>query len=169
MNRICIFGLCLALCLSFSACKRTGPGHSPAEGPAQNERTYSEPTEIPTEAPPAIADSSVVDLTQVSNMIAYAELFSMAMNPEEYVGKTVKLTGVYSFYADGDSGDTYRACTVSDNTMCCAQGIYFEPAENADLSLLPENGGVVTVQGEFQLYTMADGWASYHLVNTVIF
>lgn len=168
MKKILIFMLCAALAFSFSACGKRSEKSTGADTDIFKEEVNYEPTQTPTEAPPVIEDDSTVDLTNVSNMIAYAELFSMAMSPEEYVGKTVKLTGVYSSFFDENLNYTYRACTVSDNTSCCAQGIYFELGETADPSRLPENGEEVTIEGEFQLYTMADGYGSYHLVNTVI-
>ena len=79
------------------------------------------------------AESTFVDLTALSSTMVYAEVFAMMSSPEDYVGKTVKMQGIFSkgqLYAAGslNDGGTVFACVIQDATACCAQGIPFELA-----------------------------------------
>jgi len=79
-----------------------------------------------------------VDLTILSATMVYSEVYNIMLYPNEYVGKTIKMRGLYSVYYDESVDKYYHACIISDATACCAQGIEFElkdegqyPDENA--------------------------------------
>ncbi len=67
-----------------------------------------------------------VDLTALSATMVYSEVYNMMYYPENYVGKTVKMKGIYIVYHDEDSDKYYHGCVISDVTACCSQGIEFE-------------------------------------------
>ncbi len=96
------------------------------------------------------ADPSVdIDLTALSATMVYSEVFQMMYYPENYVGKTVKMNGLYDIYTDENSGKTYHACIIQDATACCAQGIEFNLTDEA----YPEADVLnVEVKGTFTLY-----------------
>ena len=94
-----------------------------------------------------------IDLTTLSSTMVYSEVYNMMYLPENYVGKTVKMEGTYSFMHDDVSGMDYYACIIQDATACCAQGIEFIP-NNPEAC--PEEGGTVTVVGVFDTYMEGD-------------
>ncbi|SDB08112.1 hypothetical protein [Butyrivibrio sp. INlla16] len=94
-------------------------------------------------------DTSEVDLTAMSSTMIYAEVYQMMMTPGMYVGRKVKMQGLYDIYHDDTTGKDYHSCIITDATACCAQGIEFELADGnypgTDIS-------EVTVEGIFNTY-----------------
>lgn len=116
-------------------------------------------TEQPETPPTAdTAESTLVDLTALSSTMVYAEVFAMMSSPEDYVGKTVKMQGIFSkgqLYAAGslNDGGTVFACVIQDATACCAQGIPFELAgDHTYPQDYPELGDTITVVGTFEIH-----------------
>ena len=103
-------------------------------------------------------ESGFVDLTALSSTMVYAEVFAMMSSPEDYVGKTVKMQGIFSkgqLYAAGslNDGGTVFACVIQDATACCAQGIPFELAgDHTYPQDYPELGDTITVVGTFEIH-----------------
>ena len=104
------------------------------------------------------AESTFVDLTALSSTMVYGEVFAMMSSPEDYVGKTVKMQGIFSkgqLYAAGslNEGGTVFACVIQDATACCAQGIPFELAgDHTYPQDYPELGDTITVVGTFEIH-----------------
>ena len=104
------------------------------------------------------AESAFVDLTALSSTMVYGEVFAMMSSPEDYVGKTVKMQGIFSkgqLYAAGslNDGGTVFACVIQDATACCAQGIPFELAGDRTYPQdYPELGDTITVVGTFEIH-----------------
>ena len=115
---------------------------------------------LPLETAPSkdTAESTFVDLTALSSTMVYAEVFAMMSSPEDYVGKTVKMQGIFSkgqLYAAGslNDGGTVFACVIQDATACCAQGIPFELAGDYTYPQdYPELGDTITVVGTFEIH-----------------
>ena len=103
-------------------------------------------------------DCGLVDLTALSSTMVYGEVFAMMSSPEDYVGKTVKMQGIFSkgqLYAAGslNDGGTVFACVIQDATACCAQGIPFELAgDHTYPQDYPELGDTITVVGTFEIH-----------------
>lgn len=115
---------------------------------------------LPLETAPSkdTGESGFVDLTTLSSTMVYAEVFAMMSSPEDYVGKTVKMQGIFSkgqLYAAGslNDGGTVFACVIQDATACCAQGIPFELAgDHTYPQDYPELGDTITVVGTFEIH-----------------
>ncbi|MCR4616744.1 MAG: hypothetical protein K5669_01015 [Lachnospiraceae bacterium] len=109
-----------------------------------------------------------IDLTDMGADMVYAEVYNMMARPNDYIGKTIKMTGLYSYYYDENSGKEYHACIIEDALACCSQGIEFVPTDNYKYpDDFPENGGYVTVTGVFDIYLEAD-FAFMTLRNAII-
>ena len=115
---------------------------------------------LPLETAPSkdTGESTFVDLTALSSTMVYAEVFAMMSSPEDYVGKTLKMQGIFSkgqLYAAGslNDGGTVFACVIQDATACCAQGIPFELAgDHTYPQDYPELGDTITVVGTFEIH-----------------
>ena len=107
------------------------------EGAAQAEPVYPKQQEASKTADDAVVDGVNprgvtknggdvdVDLTALSSTMIYAEVYNMAMSPEDYVGKTIKISGPYyaAYYEDTDLW--YHFVIIEDALACCQQGMEF--------------------------------------------
>ncbi len=94
-----------------------------------------------------------VDLTVLSSTMVYSEVYNMMISPEDYVGKRIKMEGIFSIYYDEVSEKKYFACIIMDATACCSQGIEFEPSDEYSYPEdFPEAGSFVCVEGVFDTY-----------------
>lgn len=134
--------LLLALLLTLSACGK-------------------EPETAVTESTQGKVD---VDLTALSSTMVYSEVYNMLTAPENYIGKTVKMTGGYSSFLDESTGAVYRVCMIADATACCAQGMEFVLKDGMEY---PEMETDITVVGTFQLYD-ENGTTYCHLIDASI-
>ena len=98
-------------------------------------------------------DGVDVDLTVLSSTMIYSEVYNMMYYPENYIGKTVKMKGMYAGYHDESTDKYYHACIIQDATACCAQGIEFEPTDDYRYpDDYPAEGQEVCVTGVFDTY-----------------
>ena len=98
-----------------------------------------------------------VDLTAMSSTMVYSEVFSMLDTPDDYIGKIVKINGIFAYYYDEASVNYYYACIIRDATACCSQGIEFVLTdEYVYPDDYPEVEEDLTVIGRFDTYTEGD-------------
>lgn len=109
-----------------------------------------------------------VDLTQLTSVLVYSEVYNMLVKPGEYVGKTVKMSGRFSAAYSEETGLYYPAVIIKDATACCSQGMEFvlrgEPEYPGGY---PEQSAEITVVGTFETYD-ENGNLYCHLVNAEI-
>ena len=111
------------------------------------------PTPEEPEEEPVILDDTVVDLTTMSSTMVYGQVYNMMYYPEKFIGKTVKMKGLYSDYFDQALGKHYYACIIMDATACCAQGVEFILTDDYKYpDDYPEDGDEITVEGTFDVY-----------------
>ncbi|MCR5138338.1 MAG: hypothetical protein K6C12_14825 [Oscillospiraceae bacterium] len=127
---------------------------TPSVAPESKTEEASGPVSAPVEAVPADnGDPGAVDvdLTQLSSTMVYSEVYAMMYEPEQYIGKTVKMRGLFA--TQEYNGERLYACIVQDATACCAQGLEFETAEELVYpDEYPEAGAEITVVGTFDSY-----------------
>lgn len=87
-----------------------------------------------------------IDLSALSDTVAYTEIYNMSREPDKYLGKTVKMTGISYKYFDQTTKKSYYECTIYDATACCTQGFEFQLKGNAKY---PKDEEKVTVIGKF--------------------
>ncbi len=94
-----------------------------------------------------------IDISEVSQTVAYAQILDMASNPDNYKGKSVRMRGTFFYYYDQAKDIAYYTCAVQDATLCCAQGIEFELAEDKVYpDDYPAENAIFTVSGIFDTY-----------------
>ena len=175
-----IFCLLLAACMAVSLCacgkdvgNNTLSSNEEASASAESIPTPKEQeTSEESEQPQASSNGVDVDLTVLSSTMVYSEVYNMLyFYPEDYYGKTVKMTGQFNVYQWVDESGVVAdmpvayACIISDATACCAEGMEF--VLEGDYTYpddYPELGAEITVIGEFQSYE-ENGMTWYHLVN----
>ena len=124
--------------------------------PVQNSEPESESEQISEEPSEEIKNAQGdvdIDLTVMSSNMVYSQVYDMISNPDDYIGQTVRMDGLFTLLGDEVTGAIYYGCIVQDATACCASGIEFVPA--GDLKYpddFPEEGAEITVTGTFSTY-----------------
>ncbi len=94
-----------------------------------------------------------VDLTALSSTMVYSEVYNMMVTPEEYVGKTIKMSGSFATFINEEDGRYIFGCVITDATACCAQGIEFELSDDYKYpDDYPKDGDTICVTGTFDTY-----------------
>ena len=104
-----------------------------------------------------------VDLTALSSTMVYGEVFNMMMNPDNYIGKTIKVCGLYyaSYYEATEQ--YYHFVIIQDATACCAQGLEFRwESERVYPEDYPQNDTEIDITGVWESYE-EDGQTWYRL------
>ena len=145
------------------------------------ENSTPEPTSEPTPEPtPELTDAPVpspgggdapgdspvdVDLTLYSGTALYGKVVNIYNETDQYIGRTVRMRGIFSIYQDESSGRYYFSCLVMDNTACCAVGIEFVlPDSYRYPEDYPEIGDEICVTGILDTYR-EDGYTYCTLRN----
>lgn len=112
----------------------------------------SEPVTETSETPEAPSDVDL-DLTVLSKTMVYSEVYNIMVSPDDYLGKSIRMSGIYNTFVDESTGIRYFYCIIQDATACCAQGIEFELTDDYSFPAdYPESGDTVTVVGNFDTY-----------------
>ena len=101
-----------------------------------------------------------VDLTQLSSTMVYAEVFNITNDPQPYLGKVMKLGGMYYSNYIEELEQTYHFVLISDAAACCEQGLEFVLPEGQSY---PEVGKEVEIVGTFADY-LEDGMSFCHVL-----
>ena len=106
--------------------------------------------EAPSETENGMID---VDLTALSSTMVYSEVYNMMSQPDQYIGKTIKMQGTYYVFHDTTTDLYYYSCIIQDATACCSQGLEFILTEDyAYPEDYPADGEEITVIGMFDTY-----------------
>ena len=101
-----------------------------------------------------------IDLTVLSSVMVYSQVYSLISDPDRYLGKTVKMEGMYACTDMNMATEFYCACIIQDATQCCSQGIEFVLDDSYSFpDDYPEYGDDIVVIGEFDTYE--DGGYTY--------
>jgi len=97
--------------------------------------------------------SEIIDLTVMNSNAVYAEVYGMMTSPEDYMGKTVKIKGVYAPSYYDKTGMNYHYVLIADALACCRQGIEFIwNGEHKYPDDYPKEGETVEITGVFGKY-----------------
>lgn len=135
-------------------------GMAEADGPEDSQERQSgitegapEPEEIGDDVSLSSTEGIDIDLTQLSSTMVYSEVFNIVSDPESFVGKVIKMQGMFTMYHDEATDKYYYGCIIQDATACCSQGLEFIPL-NATVypDDFPEEMSTITVTGTFSIY-----------------
>ena len=131
-------------------------------------------TSAPTPTPDPLTDETAeslgangvdYDLTILGSDMVYAEIYNMMIFPKTYIGRTVRVKGVFTVYYDEANDKYHFACFVSDAAACCQQGIEFILDGNKSYPAnYPAEGAEICVEGVFGTYE-EDGAEYWALTN----
>ncbi len=140
----------------------TGPSQMDGSGAVNPDHQGGEFT---TEAPLGEADPNVdVDLTVLSANMVYAEVYNMMMYPDNYLGKTIKVSGpYYPLYYDG-TDSYYHYVMIEDALACCKNGMEFiwDEGSHAYPDEYPREDDIIEIIGVYNSY-QEEGYTYYYL------
>lgn len=100
------------------------------------------------------ADSQKIDinLARMSGTMVYAQVYKMVTEPVKFIGKRVKMKGVFSSYYDEETKKRYYGCVIADALACCSQGLAFELAKERKFpEEFPAEGAAIIIVGDFEM------------------
>ena len=104
------------------------------------------------------ANNVDLDLTRMSSTMVYSMVFQMVTEPKKFVGKKIKMKGVFSSYQDEETGRRFFGCVIKDALACCSQGLAFETAKVRRYpNDYPDEGSPITIIGTFEFEKGEDG------------
>lgn len=114
------------------------------------------------------SDGIDLDLTTMSSNIVYTEVYYMAITPDEFTGKVIRMSGAYDCFYDESSDQYYHGCIIQDATACCTQGIEFRLTDDYVFpDDYPSEGDTITVTGTYSSYE-ENGHIYYTLTDAVL-
>ena len=127
--------LLLIVCLALSA----AAGCSNAGASAQNRG--------------AKAKEADVDLTELSGVMAYAQIVNILEKPDDYTGKTIKMTGQYRALYFDPTQLYYHFVVIGDEALCCQAWVEFVwSGEHTYPDGYPDEQEEIEVAGVFGSY-----------------
>jgi hypothetical protein len=98
-----------------------------------------------------------LDLSILSSTIAYVEVSNIVSNPNNYLGKTIKMSGTYYPSYGEETGLYYHYVLVGDVAACCQQGMEFIwNGGHAFPDDYPKENDTIEVTGVFGTYKEFD-------------
>ena len=152
--------LSLAACNAKSS-KQLPPAPASSEGLEEPVRTPAPSQPSAKNLPPASSGKLDVDLTKLHANMIYSYIFDMIIDPDSYVGKTIKVNGFFYSVVDENSGERYFAVIIPDALACCKQGMEFKwLGEHSYPADYPQENQEITITGTYRVATL-DGDISY--------
>lgn len=110
----------------------------------------------------------VVDLTEMSSTMVYAEVYNIMTRPFSYLGKTIKIKGPYVQQYSEEVGKRYHYVLVEDAAACCQQGMEFIwSGDHIYPEDYPNEKAEIEIEGLFSSYEEHDRTYFYLLVDSI--
>lgn len=94
-----------------------------------------------------------IDLTLLSSIMVYSEVYNMVYTPDDYIGKTIKVSGTYSASYYDETDMYYHFVIVDDATECCQSGLEFVwNGNHVYPSDYPNEGDTIEIIGVYGSY-----------------
>jgi len=177
MKKLVVLIAILALCLSlFAGCAAEGAASkipSVSAAPSVEDILAGSPSPTANDTPAPAAEpgetmppnlksgSADVDLTLLSSTMIYAEVYNIMSDPDAYVGKTIKLRGLYASGYYEPTEQWYHFAIIPDATACCSGGLEFLWVGGGDF---PETDTEVEIVGVFEPYD--EFGETYYRINS---
>ncbi len=146
MKKIYLVLVLLMMLGLLPGCATSGTGVSPQAPKSGNPANSA--TQAPGTGPVQLNEPPHIDLTRLSNTMAYAQLYDMVMAPERHQGITLRVHGSYYGFQSQETGKITHLITVRDNVGCCEMGMEFQIT--GDLiwpDQFPQNNSMIELTG----------------------
>ena len=164
---VVVLVLLLIFTFCFAASCTSGNGNDNIGGSASGRQDSQAAESSDDDSGDDIASDLIVDvdLTTLSSTMVYAEVYNMLVNPDDYMGKTIKMRGAYYASYFDETKQYYHYVVIEDSAACCAQGLEFKwNGNNTYPDDYPEDQTIIEVVGVFGRYSELD--RSYTYIST---
>ena len=108
-----------------------------------------------------------IDISRMSGTMVYGQVYQMVMYPSKYLGKHIKMKGIFSSYYDEEMERRFYGCVIQDALACCSQGLAFELAKPRKYpEQYPAEGDAIIVEGDFD-YEKDEGGGGFPIIRNV--
>lgn len=106
-----------------------------------------------------------IDISRMSGTMVYGQVYQMVMYPSKYLGKHIKMKGIFSSYYDEELERRFYGCVIQDALACCSQGLAFELAKPRKYPKeYPAEGDAIIVEGDFD-YEKDEGGGGFPIIR----
>ena len=106
-----------------------------------------------------------IDISRMSGTMVYGQVYQMVMYPSKYLGKHIKMKGIFSSYYDEELERRFYGCVIQDALACCSQGLAFELAKPRKYpEQYPAEGDAIIVEGDFD-YEKDEGGGGFPIIR----
>ncbi len=106
-----------------------------------------------------------IDISRMSGTMVYSQVYQMVMYPSKYLGKHIKMKGIFSSYYDEELERRFYGCVIADALACCSQGLAFELAKPRKYpEQYPAEGDAIIVEGDFD-YEKDEGGGGFPIIR----
>jgi hypothetical protein len=106
-----------------------------------------------------------IDISRMSGTMVYGQVYQMVMYPSKYIGKHIKMKGIFSSYYDEESERRFYGCVIQDALACCSQGLAFELAKPRKFPKeYPTEGDAIIIEGDFD-YEKDEGGGGFPIIR----
>ena len=106
-----------------------------------------------------------IDISRMSGTMIYGQVNQMIMYPSKYLGKHIKMKGIFSSYYDDQIDRRFYGCVIADALACCSQGLAFELAKPRKYpEQYPAEGDAIIVEGDFD-YEKDEGGGGFPIIR----
>ena len=106
-----------------------------------------------------------IDISRMSGTMVYGQVNQMIMYPSKYLGKHIKMKGIFSSYYDEEMERRFYGCVIQDALACCSQGLAFELAKPRKYpEQYPAEGDAIIVEGDFD-YEKDEGGGGFPIIR----
>ena len=100
-------------------------------------------------------EDDILDLTSFGDVMVYGIIVDMLTDPEDYVGRTVKVNGLYEPFFSEDTERYHHFVKIVGSATCCPQFLEFKWNEGNTPDDYPETGTEIEMVGIFGTYNEA--------------
>ncbi len=107
-----------------------------------------------------------IDLSSQSETMVISTLNSILMEPETYLGKSIKIKGIYTTQTDIETNVQYSYVSYIDTTSCCTLDLEYR-YDNYDPNKLPKLDDSIEIVGVLKSYEENDN--TYYYIDAETF
>jgi len=110
-----------------------------------------------------------VDISEMTNLLAYSQVVHILDTPADYIGKTLKIRGQYFSSYFEQTGLYHHFVVVGDEELCCQMGMEFVlKGKNSYPEDYPVQDAEIEVVGIFESYDLSGSTLYRMAINDIM-
>ena len=123
-------------------------------------------------SPPPLEAKEEIDFTRMNPTMKMSYAYRLAANPEEFAGKTVRISGQFLTRIDEEDGKRYFGCLIGDaaGCSCCSSAFVLEFTSKAGYAWptnFPPAESMIRLTGTLKMFEVVESGQSYEIPRLV--